>query len=176
MTDSKEGWTPERELILAAAIADRKTAAQAAELILDSAGRAVFSRSALIGKARRLKLAFHPDLKSLPPRAGARKGGRPRGSGRPARPGALAAPRRHGSSGKGAEPASEAPSALPAFVPPARLGPWCCKWPIGNPRAADFRYCGEVREGWGAKSVDSTALPYCPQHCDEAWPKRARAA
>jgi len=36
-----------------------------------------------------------------------------------------------------------------------RLGPHDCKWPIGDPKAADFAFCGAPRDG---------EHPYCHHH------------
>ncbi len=35
-----------------------------------------------------------------------------------------------------------------------------CKWPIGDPKHADFRFCGKP-------SVPG--MPYCPEHCAMAY-------
>ncbi|MBV6632682.1 MAG: global cell cycle regulator GcrA-like protein [Alphaproteobacteria bacterium] len=35
-----------------------------------------------------------------------------------------------------------------------------CKWPIGDPRDPDFRFCGKQT---------SNGLPYCETHCQQAY-------
>jgi GcrA cell cycle regulator len=45
----------------------------------------------------------------------------------------------------------------------AELEPWHCHWPLGDPRAPDFRYCGALK-------LDG--LPYCKHHCDIAYPRK----
>jgi GcrA cell cycle regulator len=42
-----------------------------------------------------------------------------------------------------------------------------CRWPLGDPRSAEFRYCG-------ARSVP--AAPYCPHHSALAYELRRRSA
>jgi GcrA cell cycle regulator len=53
-------------------------------------------------------------------------------------------------------PAPESPRELPGLATIHTLGPHMCKWPIGEPGAADFTFCGEARNG------DDAA--YCPRH------------
>ena len=40
-----------------------------------------------------------------------------------------------------------------------------CFWPIGDPRDADFHFCGEET---------APARPYCPEHCARAYVSRTR--
>jgi hypothetical protein len=49
--------------------------------------------------------------------------------------------------------------AWPAAAALIALGPDCCKWPIGDVRAADFRFCGKKQ---------LTEGPYCPGHHTKA--------
>ncbi len=45
-------------------------------------------------------------------------------------------------------------------IPVTKAGERHCRWPIGDPRSPDFRFCGcEVHEG----------LPYCAQHARVAY-------
>ena len=56
---------------------------------------------------------------------------------------------------------------VPAREPtPATLGNGCCCWPIGEPRAAGFRFCDEPNE---------EGRPYCPAHCARAYVRAKRA-
>lgn len=41
-------------------------------------------------------------------------------------------------------------------------GKWACQWPIGDPKAEDFRFCGDTREN---------GKPYCLSHCRVAYHK-----
>jgi hypothetical protein len=47
-------------------------------------------------------------------------------------------------------------------TPLAELSPNACKWPIGDPMAEDFGYCGQPRAGGRGA--------YCPEHAAVAWP------
>ena len=49
---------------------------------------------------------------------------------------------------------------LPLAGPHERM----CQWPIGNPRDADFRFCGHVA------AVDR---PYCDEHCAVAYRRKS---
>jgi len=48
------------------------------------------------------------------------------------------------------QPAAEGPGLVPSL---AALGAHACKWPIGDPKAADFSFCGRLANG-----------SYCPSH------------
>lgn len=54
-------------------------------------------------------------------------------------------------------------------IPVTKAGERHCRWPIGDPRSPDFRFCGcEISEG----------LPYCTQHARVAYQtvsRRSRA-
>jgi len=57
---------------------------------------------------------------------------------------------------------------MPALRPAPRKtanGP-SCLWPIGDPGAADFHFCGEP-------SIDGK--PYCSEHCAKAYITRSRS-
>lgn len=43
-------------------------------------------------------------------------------------------------------------------------GPRHCRWPIGDPHADSFRFCGRPKSAPG---------PYCEDHAEVAWPSRA---
>ncbi|MBM3532392.1 MAG: global cell cycle regulator GcrA-like protein [Alphaproteobacteria bacterium] len=51
------------------------------------------------------------------------------------------------------------------------LGRACCAWPIGDPKGADFRFCGTPTDG---------RSPYCLAHREKAYtasePRRERTA
>src|SRR5450432_3230555 len=69
---------------------------------------------------------------------------------------------RLGLSGRAKSPSSAVPrvrKARPASMRPrisiTELSEATCRWPIGDPGAEDFAYCG---------SQTKAALPYCPYH------------
>ncbi|HXQ46457.1 MAG TPA: GcrA family cell cycle regulator [Caulobacteraceae bacterium] len=99
------------------------------------------TRNAVIGKVHRLGLSGRAQpsrparLARAPRRAAAP---RPRPVARMTPP--LARP----------QPAPEGPGLVPSL---AALGAHACKWPIGDPKAADFSFCGRLANG-----------PYCPSH------------
>ncbi len=118
------GWSAEAEAILRAAIADRLSSARARDRL--KAAGVIKSRSAVIGKARRMGLSF-ADGKCLPAppeaqRLASRHESRRRGTAPP--------PRRGPASGRGS------PVSL------AALGPRQCRWPIGDPGREGFGFCG----------------------------------
>jgi GcrA cell cycle regulator len=69
-----------------------------------------------------------------------------------------------------AEPAHAAPlkAASNSLID---LGRACCAWPIGDPKSADFHFCGTPTDG---------RSPYCLAHREKAYsasePKRERAS
>lgn len=42
-----------------------------------------------------------------------------------------------------------------------------CSWPIGDPKTADFHFCGETNE---------PGRPYCSTHCAQAYQRKTDAA
>lgn len=42
-----------------------------------------------------------------------------------------------------------------------------CSWPIGDPKTADFHFCGEPNEA---------GKPYCTTHCAQAYQRKSDAA
>jgi GcrA cell cycle regulator len=96
------------------------------------------SRNAVLGKVHRLGLS-----RSRPERAHASKEARPerRGQGVPRpRPAAASPPRRQGGGASALH--------LPGLVPRLEhLGAQACHWPIGDPKAADFAFCGRAAGG-----------------------------
>jgi len=40
----------------------------------------------------------------------------------------------------------------------AALGSHACKWPIGDPKAADFSFCGRVAEGRYCKAHEAMGV------------------
>jgi len=100
------------------------------------------TRNAVIGKVHRLGLSGRAQ-----PSRTARLARAPRRAASAPRPRPLArvapAPARP-------QPAAEGPGLVPSL---AALGAHACKWPIGDPKAADFSFCGRLANG-----------SYCPSH------------
>lgn len=167
-------WTAQDDEALRAALDERMTATQAAAH-LTAVLRRKITRSAVLGRARRIGVVVNggdphntnarvikPNRRSIVPRSHAQES--------------------HLSKAKRLQPRSErnggvAPSKLIEAVPrqpiseeicaPAskRIGVMelrdsTCKWPIGDPRRADFGFCG-------AKPVDN--CPYCAPHARIAY-------
>jgi GcrA cell cycle regulator len=109
------------------------------------------TRNAVIGKVHRLGLSGRA-VPSAPTR--------PAPTSIPRSPRRVAAPR--------VKPAvrltllaapAEAPPEGPGLVPSlTMLGAHACKWPIGDPKASSFSFCGRLANG-----------PYCPAHKAQAF-------
>jgi GcrA cell cycle regulator len=127
------------------------------------------TRNAVIGKVYRLGLAgrattsrSRPRLRSTRPRVGNSLTSRQRAFGNPALRRLLSATNR-----------DTAPTADELTIPlherkiVSTLTPSCCRWPIGDPKQADFHFCSRTRfEGF----------PYCVAHALRAFsPARAKA-
>jgi GcrA cell cycle regulator len=128
------------------------------------------TRNAVIGKAHRLGLTGRPSpIKNRPSGVVRRQApARPRPERRPVAPPVRVA---HA-------PATAAPVVrrVESPLPPVELGDMpgatiltltdrICKWPIGDPRDADFHFCGRV---------SSEGLPYCAEHARRAYQPPAR--
>jgi GcrA cell cycle regulator len=139
---SLPGWSEDRVERLKALWADGLSASQVAKEL------GGVTRNAVIGKIHRLGLAG---------RAAGGRIARPRPASSP-RPRRLAAPR-----ATPRVPMIAAPVAAPVPAPEgpgliASMSDLCghvCKWPIGDPKAADFSFCGRPMDGAG---------PYCAGH------------
>lgn len=148
------GWTDERVETLKKLWLDGLSASQIAKQL------GGVTRNAVIGKVHRLGLSGRA-APSQPTRTTFK-------APRPARPAApVAAPRR-------VEAASQVPTAprpvlndeAPGQATVLTLGAHMCKWPIGDPSADSFTFCGRRSEGDG---------PYCPSHAQVAYqPQQAR--
>ncbi len=162
-------WTDERINTLKKMWKEGKSAAEIAKTL----GKGV-TRNAVIGKAHRMGLS-----------------GRPSPIKKPAPPKKDAAPKTvKAASPKAAAPAKKAatPAASAKVQPPSReaeelkklesaapkigggvalidLTERMCKWPIGDPKDADFSFCGlTIRAG----------TPYCPEHAAMAYQTSSR--
>ena len=156
MTDAAITWTEERVELLKRLWADGRSASQIAAEIGGC------SRNAVIGKVHRLGLSGRA-------KPGPTAEPKPRKLERPA---AATVP----------EPADAAPAPAPSrptlelvadtgaardlAVPPSErvtimeLRDSMCRWPMGDPTAADFRFCG-------CRSIPG--LPYCTGHAQVAY-------
>jgi GcrA cell cycle regulator len=168
-------WTDERVEQLRKLWAEGLSASQIA------AQMGGVTRNAVIGKVHRLKLSSRGKTTSSQPRA------KKTVNASPSQPRQSSTPRSSGSSGRGgggggthsigatalkSEYRTNAISAqvlefVPALVAPepkklmlVELSEHTCKWPIGDPMAADFNFCGN-------ESGDSG--PYCQFHAKLAY-------
>jgi GcrA cell cycle regulator len=136
-----QGWTDDRVEMLTQLWLSGHSAAQVA-LALGGV-----SRNAVIGKLHRLGLTGVRAAASRPRRIAP-------SAARPQRPIRWGATKRATTS---------SPAAAPAPIPvepglvrdTTGLRLHVCKWPIGDPQAADFSFCGRRALGGG---------PYCPEH------------
>lgn len=140
-------WTDERIETLRSLWMQGLTASQIAERL------GGVSRNAVIGKAHRLGLSARP---SPIKRETARTFPLHRAPSVPAAAAPAVAP--------AAPP--QPPVQRPA-APPQAGGSKTCMWPVGDPKQADFHFCGAPAE---------PGRPYCSQHCAAAYHKRADAA
>lgn len=144
MSIAGAGWTDERVERLKTLWAEGLSASQiAAEL-------GGISRNAVIGKVHRLKLSGRAPRSESASRS--KKTSVPRST--VARPAAITAPLARGNLAVALAPASlrhsdpEPKVATADVVPMARyltlleLDACSCRWPIGDPRSPDFRFCG----------------------------------
>lgn len=138
---SEQVWTEERVERMKALWGEGLSASQVAKTL------GGVSRNAVIGKLHRLKLT---GTRPTPPRL------RRAASPRRARPGTHWKPRRPATdvAAVAAPVVAVAPEGPGLFRSLAELKPRCCKWPIGDPLAAEFSLCGRPTDG----------RSYCPGH------------
>src|SRR5260370_29612666 len=141
MTGTQTTWTTERIALLK----DRIDAGLSCGQIAREIG---VSRNAVIGKANRLGLSrFKSATAGQPERTGAPSIARPRFATQHRTLLALRA--------KPQLAFAEVPGDSANRCSLSELQQWHCRWPIGDPTAEDFGFCGN-------KPVDG--LPYCPAH------------
>ncbi len=109
------------------------------------------TRNAVIGKVHRLGLSAHICRAAPEVERRARKA-RDQGKTPVPGPSVVCLPER-------------APDPTPRFLKLAELTKHTCKWPIGDPRAPEFVFCGS------AKNIDR---PYCPHHQSIAYQVMSR--
>jgi GcrA cell cycle regulator len=146
MTGTQTTWTTERIALLK----DRIDAGLSCGQIAREIG---VSRNAVIGKANRLGLSrFKSTIAGQPERRGASNIARPR----------IATQHRTLLALRAKPPLAfvEMPGDSANRCSLFELQQWHCRWPIGDPTAEDFGFCGN-------KPVDG--LPYCPAHARAAY-------
>jgi GcrA cell cycle regulator len=137
---SQPGWSDDRITTLKSLWLDGLSASQIATQL------GGVTRNAVIGKIHRLGLSgraqpYKPARMVLPPKM--------RVSRRPAGPRATLASRQSSLPSR-PDPLPEAPGLASSVT---MLGAHVCKWPIGDPKADSFTFCGRLAHG-----------PYCPTH------------
>ena len=166
MTDAGITWTDERVDILKKLWSDGLSASQIAAEI------GGVSRNAVIGKVHRLGLSGRG--KSGAPAAGAPRV-RKAPTRTPTHPMSVQAPaaaQPHAALAPVAlslvrsEAAPETATPRDIALPPSErvtimdLREYMCRWPLGDPTTAEFRFCG-------GRAI--TGLPYCPHHSQVAY-------
>jgi len=134
-------WTDERVALLRKLWGEGKTAAEIANALGD------VTRNAVIGKAHRLKLSnrISPIQQNNKKPAPAAKPAAPRASSR------KVVIREEDIKVKG--------------IPMADLQARMCRWPIGDPKEPDFKFCGYTAEA---------GVPYCGDHAKLAYQTSSR--
>jgi GcrA cell cycle regulator len=137
---SQAVWSDDRVTTLTLLWRDGQSASQIAKAL------GAVTRNAVIGKIHRLGLSGRP-APSLPA---------PVRAVRPPRPPVQA--QRHRPKGPPARAAAPgAPEGSGMIASVTALGAHTCRWPIGDPKAQDFSFCGRLAHG-----------PYCPAHTAQA--------
>ena len=175
------GWTEERVELLKKLWLEGLSASQIAGVL----GEGV-TRNAVIGKVHRLKLSGRAKPTSSAPRvrsamrpAASRRVVTPSSGGRSSGIGAIMKARSMGGGGGSIQGATAlkmnedldidvemAPQAAELFIPEDKrlsllqLSEETCKWPIGDPLAAGFYFCGQHSE---------EGKPYCEFHARRAY-------
>lgn len=129
-------WTPERVEILKKLWAEHLSASQIARTMGD------VSRNAVIGKVHRLGLSARAS--------------------RPRRPITLPKPEPKPvvTEEQAPAPAAEATLSNGEYITVMTLNGVMCRWPIGDPGATDFHFCGNQTE---------SGDPYCTAHAELAY-------
>jgi GcrA cell cycle regulator len=162
MTDAGAAWTDERVELLKKLWSDGLSASQIAAQL------GGVTRNAVIGKVHRLGLSGRAKASSPAAQQRARKPTRPPSH-----------PLQRGPTGPNGAPGPAVAAAEPALTPEPildlpeeiaipmsqrvtimELRESMCRWPMGDPTSAEFRFCG-------ARAV--TALPYCAHHARIAY-------
>jgi len=142
---SEAGWSEDRVTILQSLWLDGLSASQIAKQL------GGVTRNAVIGKVHRLGLSGRavPSVPARPARISIPRSPRRETAPRP-KPVA-----RHATLPASPAPPPEGPGLVSSM---AALGAHACKWPIGDPKASSFSFCGRLANG-----------PYCPAHKAQAF-------
>ncbi len=140
------GWTDERVATLKKLWLEGLSASQIAKQL------GGVTRNAVIGKVHRLGLSGRA-APSQPSRSTFK-------APRPPRPVSAPSPRRLEAHAPQPLPRPIVFDEAPGTATVLTLGAHMCKWPIGDPSADSFTFCGRRNEGDG---------PYCPQHAQVAY-------
>lgn len=161
--DTKLSWTDDRISLLKRMWKEGKSAADIAKAL----GKGV-TRNAVIGKAHRMGLSGRPSPIKKPETKKAAAAPKKEAKAAPAKKAAPAAksapagPVREAEEIKRVEKEAIPPGGGVALID---LTERMCKWPIGDPREADFTFCGRpIRQG----------TPYCPEHAATAYQTSGR--
>lgn len=135
-------WTDERVALLRKLWGEGKTAAEIASALGD------VTRNAVIGKAHRLKLSnrvspIQQNVKKAP-----------------------SIPKPANSRGSARKPVIREQDIKIKGVAITELTPRMCRWPVGDPKDADFKFCG---------CASAPSLPYCSDHAKIAYQTTSRA-
>jgi len=161
-------WTDERVSVLKKMWGDGKTAAEIAKEL----GEGV-TRNAVIGKAHRLKLSGRASpiqaSKKTVKVAKEQSNAKPRVKAK-----AVETLEKPKPAPKRAVTSVNAPSKQDVEIiknkgqrlPLSELSERMCRWPIGDPKSAEFGFCGAHSE---------TGLPYCPEHGQIAYQTTSRS-
>tara|TARA_R110002126_G_scaffold13118_7_gene57200 strand:- start:94611 stop:95285 length:675 start_codon:yes stop_codon:yes gene_type:complete len=161
-------WTDERVAVLKKMWGDGKTAAEIAKELAEGV-----TRNAVIGKAHRLKLsgraspiqASKKTVKVAKEQTIAKPRAKAKAVDTLAKP--KAAPKRAlTSSGSPTKQDVEIIKNKGQRLPLSELNERMCRWPIGDPKSAEFGFCGEHSE---------TGLSYCPEHGQIAYQTTTRS-
>jgi GcrA cell cycle regulator len=140
------GWTDERVELLKKLWQDGLSASQIAKQL------GGVTRNAVIGKVHRLGLSGRA-APSQPSRSTFK-------APRPPRPVTVTAPRRVEAHAPTVPPRPAIVDEAPGTATVLTLGAHMCKWPIGDPSADSFTFCGRRTDSDG---------PYCAQHAQVAY-------
>ncbi len=163
-------WTDERINTLKKMWKEGKSAAEIAKTL----GKGV-TRNAVIGKAHRMGLSGRPSpiKKPAPPKKEAapkivKTAAAPKAAAPSKKTAASAASAKAAPPSREAEELKKLESAAPKIgggIALIDLTERMCKWPIGDPKDADFSFCGlTIRAG----------TPYCPEHAAMAYQTSSR--
>ncbi len=160
-------WNEQRIEILRKLWGQGQTASQIAAIL------GGITRNAVIGKAHRLGLTGRPSPIKREGEAGSeprRKAALPTRRALPSAASFPAAPRGETMPRPEMRAAPVSAPTRPASPPPPRSlhsGTKTCSWPVGDPKHADFHFCGAPSE---------PGRSYCAEHCAVAYHRKSEAA